>query len=43
MSEYLIPSMEHIKTLYDEVIPLMQQLKTKTDVIEFGKKHKVTM
>lgn len=43
MSEYLIPSMEQIKALYNEVIPLMQELKTKSDVIEFGKKHKVTM
>lgn len=43
MSEYLIPSMEQIKTLYKEIIPLMKELKTKADVIEFGKKHKVTM
>ena len=40
---YGIPSIEHIKTLYDEVIPLLKQLKTKADVIEFGEKHKVTM
>lgn len=43
MSEYLIPSIEHIKDLYNEVIPLLEKLKTKADVIEFGKKHKVTM
>lgn len=43
MSEYLIPSIEQIKALYNEIIPLMKELKTKTDVIEFGKKHKVTM
>lgn len=43
MSEYLIPSIEHIKNLYNEVIPLLENLKTKADVIEFGKKHKVTM
>lgn len=40
---YGIPSIEHIKALYDEVIPLLKQLKTKADVIEFGEKHKVTM
>ena len=33
---YGIPSIEHIKALYDEVIPLLKQLKTKADVIEFG-------
>lgn len=43
MSEYLIPSIEHIKDLYNEIIPLLEKLKTKADVIEFGKKHKVTM
>lgn len=43
MSEYLIPSIEHIKNLYNEVIPLLGNLKTKADVIEFGKTHKVTM
>ena len=43
MSEYLIPSIEQIKALYNEIISLMKELKTKTDVIEFGKKHKVTM
>lgn len=43
MSEYLIPSIEHIKSLYNEVVPLLEKLKTKTDVVEFGKKHKVTM
>lgn len=40
---YGIPSIEHIKALYDEIIPLLKQLKTKADVIEFGEKHKVTM
>ena len=39
----LIPSMERIRALYDEVIPLMLELKTKEDVINFGKKHKTTM
>ena len=43
MSKYLIPSIEQIRALYDEVIPLMKELKTKADVIAFGKKHKVTM
>lgn len=43
MSEYSIPSIEHIKNLYNEVIPLLENLKTKADIIEFGKKHKVTM
>lgn len=43
MNEYLIPSIEHIKNLYNEVIPLLENLKTKADVIEFGKKHKVIM
>lgn len=43
MSEYLIPSIEHIKALYNEVIPLMQELKTKADIIAFEKKYKVTM
>ena len=43
MSEYLIPSIEQIKALYNEVVPLLKELKTKADVIEFGKKHKVTM
>ena len=40
MSEYLIPSIEQIKTLYNEVVPLLKELKTKVDVIEFGKKNK---
>ena len=35
---YGIPSIEHIKALYDEIVPLLKQLKTKADVIEFGKK-----
>jgi len=43
MSKYLIPSIEHIKALYDEIIPLMKELKTKEDVINFGKKHNTTM
>lgn len=43
MGEYLIPSIEHIKKLYNEVIPLMNELKTKEDVINFGKKYKTTM
>lgn len=43
MNEYLIPSIEHIKNLYNEVIPLLKKLKTKADVIDFGKRHKVTM
>lgn len=43
MSEYLIPSIEQIKALYNEVIPLLKELKTKADIIEFEKKHKVTM
>ena len=38
---YGIPSIEHIKALYNEVIPLLKQLKTKADVIEVGEKHKV--
>lgn len=40
---YVIPSMEHIRALYNEVIPLLKELKSKADVIEFGKKHNVTM
>lgn len=43
MSEYLIPGREHIEALYNEVIPLMQALKTKDDVINFAKEHKTTM
>ena len=43
MSEYLIPSIEQVKALYNEVMPLLKELKTKADVIEFGKKHKITM
>lgn len=43
MSEYLIPSIEHIKALYDEIVPLMKELKTKEDAINFGKKHNTTM
>lgn len=43
MSEYGIPSMENIKALYEEIIPLLSELKTKEDVIAFGEKHKVTM
>lgn len=41
--EYMIPSIEHIKALYNEVEPLLSKLKTKSDIIEFGKKHNVTM
>ena len=40
---YGIPSIEHIKALYNEVVPLLKQLKTKADVLEFGEKYKVTM
>ena len=40
---YGIPSLENIEALYNEVIPLLQHLNTKADVIEFGEKHKVTM
>ena len=43
MSEYLIPSKENIIALYNEVIPLLQELKTKEDIIKFSEKHKVTM
>ena len=43
MSKYLIPSIEEIKAAYNEIIPLMKELKTKDDVIAFEKKHKVTM
>jgi hypothetical protein len=43
MDEYLIPTIEHIKALYDEIIPLLTKLKTKEDVINFGKMHHVTM
>ena len=43
MDKYLIPSIEQIKALYNEVIPLMQKLKTKEDVIDFEKKYNVTM
>lgn len=28
---YGIPSIEHIKALYNEVVPLLKQLKTKAD------------
>ena len=41
--EVLIPSMEKIRALYDEVIPMLRELKTKQDVINFGDKHHVTM
>ena len=40
---YDIPSIAHIQALYGEIIPLLKQLKTKADVIEFGKEHNVTM
>lgn len=40
---YGIPSLENIEALYNEVIPMLEKLNTKADVIEFGKKHKVTM
>lgn len=40
---YGIPSLENIEVLYNEVIPLLEKLDTKTDVIEFSKRHKVTM
>ena len=43
MNRYLIPSIEQIKALYDEVIPLMKNLQTKEDVIAFEKKYNVTM
>lgn len=43
MENYLIPSLENIKALYEEIITLLSQLKTKQDVVEFGKKHTVTM
>lgn len=33
---YGIPSLENIEALYNEVIPLLQHLNTKADVIEFG-------
>lgn len=40
---YGIPSLENIEALYNEAIPMLEKLNTKADVIEFGKKHKVTM
>lgn len=40
---YGIPSLENIEALYNEVIPLLERLNTKAEIIEFGKKHKVTM
>lgn len=40
---YGIPSLENIEALYNEVIPLLEKLNTKVDVIEFSKRHKVTM
>lgn len=40
---YGIPSLENIEALYNEVIPMLEKLNTKADVVEFGKKHKVTM
>lgn len=43
MSECLIPSLEQIRKVYDEVVPLMKKLKTKADIIAFEKEHKVTM
>ena len=41
--EYTIPSLENIRALYDEIIPMLKELKTKEDIIAFGEKHKVTM
>lgn len=43
MSKYLIPSLKEIKELYNEIIPMMKSLKTKDDIINFEKEHKVTM
>ena len=43
MSKYLIPSLKEIKELYNEIIPMMKNLKTKEDIINFEKEHKVTM
>ena len=42
---YGIPSLKNIEALYNEVIPipLLEQLETKADIIEFGKKHHVIM
>ena len=40
---YGVPSLENIEALYNEVIPLLEKLNTKVDVIEFSKRHKVTM
>ena len=37
MSEYLIPSLKEIKELYNEIIPMMKNLKTKEDIINFEK------
>lgn len=40
---YGIPSLENIEALYNEVIPLLEKLNAKADVIEFSKRYKVTM
>lgn len=40
---YGIPSLENIEALYNEVMPLLEKLNTKADVIEFSKRYKVTM
>lgn len=42
-NKYLIPSLEHIKKLYNKIIPLMENLKTKEDVINFENEYKTTM
>ena len=38
----LFPSIQEIKEQYNEIIPLLQKLKTKQDVTEFGKKYGIT-
>ena len=43
MSKYLIPSLKEIKELYNEIIPMMKSLKTKDDIINFEKEHRVTI
>lgn len=39
----LFPNIEEIRYQYNEIIPLLQNLKTKQDVIEFGEKYGITM
>ena len=40
---YSIPTIEQIKAIYEEIVPLISALNTKEEIIAFSKKHKVTM